>query len=388
MTEFYKNVKLIYNSIIVTSVALIIIVLPTSVNSNKYDLAVKEIQNIRETKEEIKNIEDNKISKHYGNSLNFIEDILQLPFQNLTIKYEDNVSNPKLNDENYGISSFLFWSTINLKKFEIGPNFKSRVDLTALKKWHSKNRSEGKLSEVTGWSFSGSAGFNTNITLLKDRLFIHPIIDFELKDGGYIPIFDDTNSSNIEYIFDVLEKNNLLRGKKNEYITSNYKINTCPQLNNPEIWIDIQDSTLDEAELYLIDKSENLKKLQTKPLSILGFSIPTSYTAIVGPIVLISLLFFLCLHIKQLKIELTKAEEKKRYPWIGIFDDKISKLVFRLLVQLLPIVACFMVLFSSDFNICIDVTLIFIFTFLILFIGNEIVKNSEYIVQILNQTKS
>lgn len=361
MTDFYKNIKLINNSIIIGCIALILINLPADIEPNKYEEAVKELAIVPKVRKEIEEYERDLTRNQYGDKLNFISKILDdLPFE--PIQRWTGKERPKriLNDINNGIDRIIFWSPYNIVKYEFDSDFESNFDVKKLRKWYLENNKTGK---ANGWGFT-SAMDSVNIVLLENNIPWETRTFHRIKYVKY----SYSRKERLKYLEEQLDNNNLLI-KDDSSINKAADLKTLPNLKNSLIWGDVKNQTMEDANSFLEAKAEEKRKSQAKPLTIFGFSIPSIYASFVGPIAIIALLFFMKIHLKQLKKELDKSFENKTYPWIGIYSETQSRIVFTCLIVVLPLIACFLALYSSNYNLGLKLLSGSIYIGLIVIIG-------------------
>lgn len=374
MTEFYKSIKLINNSIIISSLTLLLIGLPSTVESNKYAEAVQEIESIKEVRAEIRSKEKDYLKTIYRDTLSFISKTFDdLPYEPIDFGIGSK-QHYQIGDPNWGIDNIKFWGSFPFFKLNLGSELQSTINNKKLRKWYEETI---KNSIADSWAITPSSE-GIKIVLVKDEKIVDDKIFFITKPlGGQ---WADEKRKSI--ITEILDKNKLLI---ENIENSNIFIKSCPRLKNDEIWFDVKDKKLDEVELYLIEKSKDKKKSQTKPLSIFGFSIPSIYAWLIGPLIIISLLIFLAIHVNQLKIGI-KSDKKLSYPWIGVYDGLLNRLVFIFIIFVLPCFASFLALNFSNLQ-SFEKLLIGLSYFIIISgLGYTIFKNTTAIISKIKES--
>lgn len=372
VTEFYKTIKLVTNSIIVTCAALILIGLPTIEDVNIYQEAVEEIVAIKKACREIIEYETSFVEKRYGEQISIIKNTFdELPLS-LMRRYGNSPLSP-----NYSIGSAYshlvqgqVWRFSNLSLPRFNYNLESTIDTTKLRQLYLDTK---RTLRVDRWSFSECRKSKVHILFFKNGEEFNSNDYFELRCSGSI-----LNSTSINEIRDN-EKNIL---KKHNILSDSLEINVFPRLRHPRIWESIENLNFNEAEITLREKAKEKNESKSKSLSIFGFSIPSLYAAVIGPIVLMSLLLFLLIHLRALNKELENVKERKErvaYPWIGIYKDKWSSIMFLFLIVVLPLVACGLIIYAS--NLCILLKLISgaLFFSIIGYTGYEIINTTKAI---------
>ena len=360
--------------------ALILIGFPSTIETNKFADAIQEIEKIREVKEEIKLKEKEFGKKLYGDTINFISKVFDdIPFE--PVKFNANGwSNYEIGDLNFGVNNGNFWRSFQFIKFNFNSKLENIVDIENLNKWFKEKNKNGL---ANGWGFTPAMD-SVNIVLLKNGELIDDKTFFRIKHNGAYSLYEQSKN----LITEILDSNNLMNENKmldsSIYTSPTIFINTCPKLKNSEVWFDVRDKTINQAEIYLKEKSKDRNESQTKPLSILGFSVPSIYAWLLGPLVIITLLLFLTIHTNQLNVLLDKFDKKETYPWIGVYDGFWNRLVFCFIIFGLPLISCFLALKSSNLETCTKVIIGFIYLTIIGAIGIKLIKITKNIISALD----
>lgn len=352
MAEFIKVFKLIHNSIIITSIALILIALPNITEPNPYEEGLNEINALKKSCFEIINYEKDYLINSYNGKIDTITNIFSgLPFEPFY-----NRDNP-IADSLMTIEG-VYKMLMNPSKEYIGAisesrtefDFQTGIDKEKLKNWYIK--SKDKL-DFNSWSIIGE-----NILFFNNGKPI-PNNYFRFKTKSYVPFITPERNKKV---LSILKSNKIIvEYKKTEKI--------LPKLKHDLIWTVVKPLNLTEAEERLNALSKKEKKSQAEPLSIFGFSIPSFYASTIGPSIIIILLTFLLTHLIEFS-KLTKLEGN--YPWVGIYKNKLARIIFFSSIILLPISASLSVISLSDFSQLTKWTIGVTYLILIVLIGRRI----------------
>lgn len=102
-----------------------------------------------------------------------------------------------------------------------------------------------------------------------------------------------------------------------------------------DIWSEVQSRTINDALTYL----EN-KKAESKKVTLLGIDFSFLFVLVIIPLAYFLLNIFLFLHLKYLEGLVQSIDEKMVFPWIGLYQFPLAKLITFLIFVITPIIIC------------------------------------------------
>ncbi|GAB3918015.1 hypothetical protein [Larkinella terrae] len=151
------------------------------------------------------------------------------------------------------------------------------------------------------------------------------------------------NNTNKKYVSSILINKKLMEIKGQRYIIFP-KLSTLKGLSMWDYGLKKAMSELDD----LAEKEE--KENTTEGLEVAGIKVDSAIAGLVAPSIVIFLLWYLLILIIHLKssFDKTDKEELKKFPWMGLFNNKYSKITFITSLMILPLTTSISLVIKSD----------------------------------------
>lgn len=101
--------------------------------------------------------------------------------------------------------------------------------------------------------------------------------------------------------------------------------------------------SLDDLEKHLYA----LRQQEGERLTLVGLEIPANVIHRYGPIFLLAVQCYFVLHYRKFASLLSMCDQARNFPWIGVYDDRPSRIVFIITVTVLPAVVSTYVMWTG-----------------------------------------
>jgi hypothetical protein len=359
MEETFKTIRLIHQLIILICTTICIYAISIEKPQNDYQAALEELNKLIPTLQEIKQTEEAFENNYYQQ--NGVVDVFKEVFKgkidsNFKIKVaqEDDISKKTLQeiydilDAKKGNWSFSYNELISFNLPKLKQN------LEEIKQSVTTDQSDINFINLVKSAHFEDDGFDE-----KGEWVQFNTENPHIRSGGYEKIkaecITEKTKLNVKISSDLPIQRNLV-------VIADGKIITLPKLRI--IWNNVRGLDIDGARLELKRQSDIYNQKNQEDLTLVGLKVIGRLAIIVAPILLLFLMLYLLSLISHaLKISPSSDDLYTPFPWMGIMNNTVGKIMYFISVCLYPILSCFFIVISSQLNFKIKSELILFYTF-------------------------
>jgi len=117
-------------------------------------------------------------------------------------------------------------------------------------------------------------------------------------------------------------------------------------------WHELDDLKGDEIKATLEREAILESRRPARVLRLLGSELDGKILNVAAPLVIVSIMFYMLIHVRHaerltMNMGAGEVEQLRSFPWIGLYDDKLSRVVLFLVVGVLPVVAVASAFYAS-----------------------------------------
>lgn len=321
MEESLKVVRLLHQLIIIVSATTLIFALSAEVPRNEYGDALNELRVVVQTLPDIPALRAEPLMQYYAQ--NGVVDVLRAEMvdANVTLaaptdSFVDSFVEPSRNISRLPIEKVyqLFYTLPRQEEQSVWD-----IDLESLRdvvrNFRSKNLGPGNVVFVR---FSPSHSDNSKVVVRIGNV------------GNDVPHHGSHNII-VKQPWQIAVNRGLVTSTKTG-------VDALPALR--KVWETVRALDVGSAEPVLERKDHDARRENNTQLSVFGLTIRAQLAVIASPLILIALMFYLLAHLLHIQaITVDNEGILDKFPWIALFDTKISVILTYASLWFLPSVA-------------------------------------------------
>lgn len=344
MLETLKSIRVIHNTLLITSISVFLIAFQGESIKNPYSEAYDEIERFQEI---------GKTAIYFG-AMKFV-DINEGTGNRKEMVFFDELLpdidvDLLMGDEVAGMD---FWFGGVYEQYGIPNTFcgyqRVQIDYASYKdsisQWfeQEKRKAHENSVNIIGWKtgeiVGSESGGNLKIVLSTDSQSFSPS-SFTINFVG-IQNFTEPHPK----ILKAFKENNIIEETDGQIIF-------MPKVR--KIIDGLGSLKFKDLKYTLKRKAKEFESSNSAPLNLLGFEIPRNEASTIAPAILLSIFLYFFIHVQHLKGLKPDIEIINSFPWMGFYKSKLAIAVFYLTL-LLPFVASIAIISGSTFDIWVKV---------------------------------